>query len=218
MLNTLDVTRPLSVAMREGTTAEHDAAEHSRFMSALLAGRVNADGYRDYLRRLRMVYVALEDTVRAHRADPLVAAVYDPALERRAAIDADLRHWDPQADPATPVDSPAAAAYRDRIVGADWGGALVAHHYTRYLGDLSGGLAIGRILGRAFGLADGAGLAFYAFSMRPKPYKDGYRARLDGLGLDAQQVDRAVAEVKTAFTLNQRLFAELGANLDQYRR
>lgn len=218
MLNTLAATRPLSVALREGTTAEHDAAEHSTFMTELLAGRLNARGYGDYLRRLRMIYLALEDSVRAHRADPLVAAVYDPALERRAAIDADLRFWDPQTDPAAPADSPVAAAYRDRIRTADWGGALVAHHYTRYLGDLSGGLAIGKLLGRAFDLTDGAGLAFYDFPMRPKPYKDGYRSRLDGLGLGPQQIDRAVAEVKVAFTLNQQLFAELGENLTQYRR
>ena len=90
-----EAVRPLSVAMREGSTAEHDAAEQSPFVSELLGGRVNGQGYADYLLRLRMVYGALEDTVRARRDDPLVAAVYDPALERLTAIDADLEHWAP---------------------------------------------------------------------------------------------------------------------------
>jgi heme oxygenase len=214
-LSAAEAVQPLSVAMKEGSTAEHDAAEQSPFVSELLAGRVNSRGYADYLLRLRVVYGALEDAVRGRRDDPLVAAVYDPALERVPAIDADLEHWAPGA--AHGVQSPAAQAYRDRIAGASWGGALVAHHYTRYLGDLSGGQIIGKMLDRTFGLG-GAGLAFYEFPVRAKPYKDEYRARLDGLVLDADEVGRAVDEVKVAFGLNQALFDELAGNLPAYRR
>ncbi len=128
---------------------------------------------------------------------------------------ADLEHWAPGA--THEVESPAAQAYRDRVATASWGGALVAHHYTRYLGDLSGGQAIGKILDRTFDLG-GAGLAFYEFPMRPKPYKDSYRAKLDGLSLDADEIDRAVDEVKIAFSLNQALFDELAGNMPAYRR
>ena len=92
----------------------------------------------------------------------------------------------------------------------------MAHHYTRYLGDLSGGQAIGRILNRTFELA-GAGLAFYHFPVRPKPYKDAYRARLDALDLADDAIDRAVDEVRVAFSLNQALFDELAQNLPAYR-
>lgn len=214
MPSTAEAIRPLSVALKEGSAAEHDAAEQSPFVAELLAGRVGARGYTDYLLRLRVIYSALEDAVRAHRDDPLVAAVYDPALERTAALDADLAYWAPEG--AGGPDSPAANAYRDRIAAAGWGGALVAHHYTRYLGDLSGGQAIGRILDREFGLGS-AGLAFYDFPLRVKPYKDGYRDRLDGLGLGAADVDRVVDEVKVAFGLNQAVFDELSENLPSYR-
>ncbi|MBB4854069.1 heme oxygenase [Mycobacteroides chelonae] len=205
----------LSRAMRDGSRTEHDAAEQSPFVSELLAGRVNPQGYVDYLLRLRVVYTAIEEAVHAHRDDPLIAAVYDPALERRDALDADLEHWGPGT--TRDVDSPAAQTYQDRISGADWSGALLAHHYVRYLGDLSGGQVIGRIIDRAFGL-DGAGLSFYNFPMQPKPYKDAYRARLNELGLDARQTAQIVDEVKTAFGLNQALFDELAANLGAYRR
>jgi heme oxygenase (biliverdin-producing, ferredoxin) len=214
-LSAAEAVRPLSAAMKEGSIAQHEAAEHSSFVAELLGGRINEQGYTDYLLRLRVVYAALEDAVRARRDDPLVAAVYDPALERLTAIDADLDHWAPGA--TREINSPAAQAYRDRIAGASWGGALVAHHYTRYLGDLSGGQAIGKILDRTFGL-DGAGLAFFEFPVRAKLYKDSYRARLDGLGLDASETDRAVDEVKVAFGLNGALFEELAANLPAYRR
>ncbi len=214
-LSAAEAVRPLSVAMKEGSMSEHEAAEQSPFVSELLSGRVNEQGYIDYLLRLRMVYAALEDAVRVRRDDPIVAAVYDPALERLTAIDEDLQHWSPGI--ALDVESPAAQAYRHRIVEASWGGTLVAHHYTRYLGDLSGGQAIGRILDRTFGL-DGAGLAFYDFPMRPKPYKDSYRDRIDGLSLDADDIGRAVDEVKVAFGLNQAMFDELAGNLPAYRR
>jgi heme oxygenase (biliverdin-producing, ferredoxin) len=208
----------LSAAMRQGSMAEHRAAEDSAFMSELLAGRVDEQGYADYLLRLRMVYEAMEETVRARAGDPVVDAVADRSLERLAAIDADLGHWLP-GGPRT-VDSSAAAAYRERILEAgSWGGLLAAHHYTRYLGDLSGGQAIGRILDRTFAL-HGKGIAFYDFPeiAKPKVYKDGYRARLDAVGLDEAQVARVVDEVKVAFRLNQGLFAELGQCLHSYRR
>ncbi|MCD4533925.1 biliverdin-producing heme oxygenase [Nocardioides sp. cx-169] len=211
-------TVSLSAAMREGSMAEHQEAEDSRFMSELLGGRVNETGYAEYLLRLRGVYEVMETTLRARLDDPMVAAVHDSALERLDAIDADLAHWAPGG--ARTVDSPAAAAYRERVSAAgEWGGLLVAHHYTRYLGDLSGGQAIGRIIDRTFEL-EGVGTAFYAFPEIPKPktYKDGYRARLDGLGLSPEEVRRVVDEVKVAFRLNQALFTELGQNIDGYRR
>jgi heme oxygenase (biliverdin-producing, ferredoxin) len=214
----IDPTAVLSAAMRDGSKAEHEAAENSSFMEELLGGRINEAGYATYLRRLRPAYEAMEAVAHELREDPIIAAVYDPALERLAAIDADLDHWAPGESRET--DSPAALAYAERVrEAASWGGLLVAHHYTRYLGDLSGGQAIGRILDRAFDL-DGKGIAFYDFTAipKPKPYKDAYRARLDALGLSTEDVDRVVAEVKVAFNLNQALFRELGEEIEDYRR
>lgn len=209
----------LSTAMREGSRAEHQAAEGSTFMAELLDGRLTAQAYANLLLRLRRVYAALEETVAAHRADPLVGAVHDPALERLAAIDADLAHWAPGVDPAT-VDSPAADAYAERIRAASvWGGLLVAHHYTRYLGDLSGGQVIGRVLQRTFDLPEDRGVAFYAFPRipKPKPFKDAYRDRLDALDLAPDEVARVVDEVRAVFGLNQALFDELGGQIERYR-
>lgn len=206
-------SRPLSVAMKEGSAEEHARAEQSPFVTELLAGRVNNRGYADYLLRLRVIYAALENAVRSRRDDPMVAAVYDPLLERLPAIEADLKHWNPHG--GNEIQSPAADAYRERIAAASWGGALVAHHYTRYLGDLSGGQAIGKVLNRTFSLG-GAGLAMYRFPLRAKPFKDRYRARLDALGLGPDAVRRAVDEVKVAFGLNQAVFDELSGNLPAY--
>jgi heme oxygenase len=205
----------LSALLRTGSQSEHTAAEGSSFMSELMAGRINEAGYAHFLGLLRRVYEALETTAAGLTADPLASAVIDPAIERLAAIDTDLDHWG-----RTSFDSPATDAYVARIrASASWGGLFVAHHYTRYMGDLSGGQAIGRIISREFDL-DGAGVAFYAFDAVPKPklYKDGYRARLDALPLDEQERERVLDEVKAVFALNGGIFTEMTTHLDTYAR
>lgn len=192
--------------MRAASQQEHDAAERSPFMRELVRGNLGKQGYAAYLLRLRTIYAALEEAVREHRDDPLIAAVYDPALERLPAVDADLPHW---ADASSlHVDSPAADSYKQRLESLRSGAALLAHHYTRYLGDLSGGQVIKRALDRVFSLG-GIGLAFYDFPVQPKRYKAGYRARLDALTMQTDQVDILLNEVKLAFRLNQAVLNEL---------
>lgn len=207
-------TSSLSRLLRDGSRREHESAEGSAFMSELLAGRVSPRGYADYLARLQRVYAALEAAGQALAGHPAVDAVLDPALERSSAILDDVAHWG-TGDAATPATD----AYVARIeTTRDHPARFVAHHYTRYLGDLSGGRAIGRVLGRSFDL-DHDGLAFYAFDdvPKPKPYKDTYRERLDALDLTTQERLDVLAEVRLVFGLNEALFAELSADLDAYR-
>ncbi|WP_434084955.1 heme oxygenase (biliverdin-producing) [Mycobacterium paraterrae] len=200
--------KQLSAVMRAASQREHDLAESSPFFAELLGGRLGKEAYVAYLLRLQVVYAALEERVRAHRRDPLVAAVYDPGLERRAAIDADVLTWS-DGSPGM-LMSPAAESYRSRLLSVDDGAALVAHHYTRYLGDLSGGQVIGRTLDSVFQLG-GTGLELYRFPSRPKLLKDRYRNSLDSLSPNAEQVDTLMREVKLAFQLNQALLDELAS-------
>ncbi|WP_370615959.1 heme oxygenase (biliverdin-producing) [Mumia sp. Pv 4-285] len=201
----------LSALMREGSRAEHTSAENSPFMSDLLGGRSSVDRYTVFLRQLAVVYEAIEAVGDALASDPVGGAVVDRALVRSAAIEADMVFLAGDSWREIPV-GPAATAYADRVseTAAD-PVRFLAHHYTRYLGDLSGGQAIGRILQREYGLA-ADGVTFYDFPLvpKPKPYKDGYRARLDSLPLDDVTKQRVVDEVKVAFSLNEALFAEIG--------
>ena len=78
---------------------------------------------------------------------------------------------------------PATQVYVDRLAQtADSLPRYAAHAYTRYLGDLSGGQIIKRMLQRHYGFTS-EGIAFYDFprSTRLKPFKDVYRERLDAL-------------------------------------
>ena len=215
-MTTLSTVNGLSVQMREGSRLEHEEAEGSSFIGALVDGRVSEAGYIDYLASLRPIYAAMEAIGVRFFGDPVLDEVLDPALFRVAAIDADLAYWTKGAPPT--VQSAAVGAYVARIESTVADPMLyLAHHYTRYLGDLSGGQVIGRIVQRTYGLADGEGTAFYRFAAipKPKPYKDGYRARPDALPLSVPEQERVVDEVRLAFRLNQALFAELGAKLPQ---
>lgn len=212
------MTRPnsLSVAMREGSAAEHREAENSEFVERLVAGELAAEGYVELLLRLRAVYAALESVGHLLRDDAVAGGFHDPALDRLDAINADIAFWAP--DPPTIV-SPATDEYVARILAsAHWGGQYLAHHYTRYLGDLSGGQVIGRVLSRTFQL-DGSGVDFYEFLEipKPKPYKDEYRRRLDALDLTAADQQRVVDEVRIAFQLNRAIFEELADRLTQWQ-
>ena len=211
---------PLSVAMREGSQPQHDAAESSVFVSELMAGRVSAAGYVNYLRCLLPVYEALEEVGRTLAADPLVGQLHDPALDRAAVIAEDIESWSTGSVEERLCPGAASAEYAARIRACvDEPARFVAHHYTRYLGDLSGGQVIGRLLDREFAL-EGRGTAFYRFEAiaKVKPYKDDYRARLDALQLTHAQREATVAEVGTAFSHNQSVFAELARDLPAYAR
>ena len=89
---------------------------------------------------------------------------------------------------------------------------MVAHHYTRYLGDLSGGQILKGIAEKALKLSNGEGLKFYDFDKidDKKEYKNKYRAALDSLPLDKTKIDAIIAEANYAFKLNMDLFDELG--------
>ncbi|GAB3623588.1 heme oxygenase (biliverdin-producing) [Mariniluteicoccus endophyticus] len=199
-------TLPLSEALRTATDQAHQEAEHSPFMSDLLEGRAGRDAFVRLTGQLLHVYRALEAGVRAHAGSPALAPLVDDRLERTARLEADLRALG--TDPAKAEALPATAAYVSRLRAAD-APRLVAHHYVRYLGDLSGGQVIATYMQRHYGLTEG--LTFYDFTGvgRPKPYKDAYREALDGLPLSVEERRAVLDEAVDAFRANRSVFTEL---------
>ena len=102
-------------------------------------------------------------------------------------------------------------------VGRTSAAAFLAHHYTRYLGDLSGGQVIRAALERSLGVTDGAGASFFSFpDVRPGALKKRYRELLDEVPFDAAQREELVAEALVAYRLNVALAAELDADLPRW--
>ena len=198
---------PLSGRLRAAPTQEHGDAEASAFMTAVMTGGINAGGYAALVVQLQNVYDALEAAAAGHREQPVFGPFFDPRLRRDAALAADLAVLGDHRHPITA----ATTAYADHLQAvADDALSVLAHHYTRYLGDLSGGRAIAARLQHHLGLTPESGLAFYQFDVGPAPaYKNAYRQRLDDLDLTYGEQERFIGEVRTAYALNSGIFASL---------
>ncbi|MGW1061620.1 biliverdin-producing heme oxygenase [Micromonospora rubida] len=204
---------PFSAQLRATGREAHQAAESQRYIAALVAGDLDRAGYTAMVVQHHVIYEALEHAAEAMRHDPFAGPFVDDALTRLPALAADLEFllgpdWRGRVDP-----DPATVSYAECIGEACAGSPerFVAHHYTRYLGDLSGGLHIGRSLDRHHGLTGEAGAAFYRFDRVPDPraYKDAYRARLDALPLDEAGRATLLAEVLVAYRHNTAVLAGL---------
>ena len=88
---------------------------------------------------------------------------------------------------------------------------MLAHSYTRYLGDLSGGQMLQKIAQSALKLSGYEGTAFYNFQQIPdkQAFKGKYRQALDKVNIDDTTADKIVAEANHAFKLNMQILQEL---------
>jgi heme oxygenase len=182
-------------------------------MADLIKGRLPRPAYCLLLRNLHALYAALEDALLRRSADPVLACVDHPAQHRRAALEADLvALHGPGWAGELPV-APAMAAYVQRLqaLAAAGSPALVAHVYTRSLGDLHGGQILKDRVARMLDLPDDAGTAFYDFG--PEETVKALRQRLrDGLArlpVTAAEEDTIVAEACWSFQQHVALFSEL---------
>ncbi|MEU8520252.1 biliverdin-producing heme oxygenase [Streptomyces sp. NBC_01216] len=205
---------PFSTLIRTASHQQHTEAETSAFMSDLLGGRLTVDAYARYTEQLWYVYRALEEGAEALRDDPVAGPFVRPELFRTASLESDLTHLRGPRWRDGLSSLPATAAYAERVArcAREWPAGYVAHHYTRYLGDLSGGQIIRDRAERTWGFArKGAGVRFYVFDgiANPAAFKRGYRELLDDVNADDLEKQRIVDECKLAFELNGAVFREL---------
>jgi len=182
-------------------------------MSDLMSGNGTRVDYVALVAQHYFIYAALEGAADRFAEDSTASAFITPQLTRVPALEADLEFligsdW---RESITPV--PAAERYADRIeeVAAEgWAGGFIAHHYTRYMGDLSGGQHISKLMKRQFGF-DAAGVYFYLFDQiaDPTAFKNTYRERLDAVAWDAAERERVIEEVVSAYRFNTELFVDL---------
>ncbi|CAL9288749.1 MULTISPECIES: biliverdin-producing heme oxygenase [unclassified Streptomyces] len=206
---------PFSTLIRTASHEAHTEAETSTFMSDLLGGRLGVDAFTRYTEQLWFVYRALEDAAGGLADDPVAGPFIRPELYRTAELERDLAHLMGDDWPGRVAPLPATAAYAARVeeCARTWPAGYVAHHYTRYLGDLSGGQVIRDRAERQWGFArKGDGVRFYVFDTigNPAAFKREYRALLDAVNADDLERQRIVDECKRAFAFNTAVFRELG--------
>ncbi|XP_057597830.1 heme oxygenase 1 isoform X2 [Hippopotamus amphibius kiboko] len=209
------MTQDLSEALKEATKEVHTLAENAEFMKNFQKGEVTREGFKLVMASLYHIYVALEEEIEHNKENPVYAPLYFPEeLHRRAALEQDMAFWyGPHWQEAIPYTQ-ATRRYVQRLqeVGRAEPELLVAHAYTRYLGDLSGGQVLKKIAQKALDLpSSGEGVAFFTFPniASATKFKQLYRSRMNTLEMTPEVRQRVLDEGKAAFLLNIQLFEEV---------
>ena len=205
-----------SAELKAGTKKSHSAAENTKFVGAFLRGVVDEEEYKKLITNFFYVYSTMEELIKDTK-DPIASILkkYQVKLNRTSFLEQDLRYfYGPMwRNDVYKGESEACKTYIHRLneVAQNDPYLLVAHHYTRYIGDLSGGQILKNIAEKALKPPKGAGLNFYEFPYieDAKAFKTEYRAALDELPLDESQKNAMIAEANYAFRLNMYLFDEI---------
>lgn len=208
-------TKPFSQVIRESSWGDHSSSEGASFMEDIMRGVATKQDYIDLAVQHYYMYVALEEVSQQLVTQPEFALLHPVDLRRLTALEEDLEFlvgadW---RDKISAVPATEAYAARMREVGAEtWLPGVIAHHYTRYLGDLSGGQMISKRVAKQHGF-ERAGVAFYDFESLGSidDFKAAYREGLDRLGetLSEEERQRMLAEVGRAYGFNTAVFVDL---------
>ena len=206
----------LAAELKTGTKRSHTAAENTKFVGSFLRGVVSEENYRTLIKDFYFVYSAIEEEMERLADDEFLKPIYFKELNRLNFLKMDLRYyygpnWMMEVKP-----SEACIQYVERIheVAEKDPYLLVGHHYTRYLGDLSGGQILRNIAEKALNLPKNEGLHFYDFPKieDKKAFKTKYREGLDKVTTDTSKINDIIAEANYAFRLNMYMFDELSGD------
>jgi heme oxygenase (biliverdin-producing, ferredoxin) len=204
--------KSLSTMVRRNTWADHDVAQFSPFELSLAQGTISKEGYAELLANVYPVYIALEARLESFANDPLVGQFHIPELARASFIAKDLEYYygPDWRDHLQTLDT--TQDYIDRVNTVDQVG-FIAHHYTRYLADLSGGIMIAMALRSCPWYEEGKGLDYYDFTEigDANGFKNAYRDALDNLPITAEQKLDMIHEVMVAYEFNIEMGRGLAA-------
>jgi len=206
----------LSKQIREGTKKSHTMAENTGFISCFLKGVVEKKSYVKLMSDLYYVYSSMEEEIEKNKNDSIVSKIYYTELFRKSSIEEDLKYYlgEDWKSKVTQTNSCKEYVARIKEVSDFCPMLLIAHHYTRYIGDLSGGKVLKGIAQTALDVDDD-GMNFYIFKdiQDEKEFKNNYRKTLDSLPLSQSQIDLIVSEANNAFKYNMKVFKEVEGNL-----
>jgi heme oxygenase (biliverdin-producing, ferredoxin) len=207
----------LALKLREGTKKAHTMAENTGFIACFLRGTVEKTSYRKLVANLYYVYAAMEAEMHRLKDHPVMGKMYFAELDRKHSLEQDLAYyygsnWRDEIKPSAATQAYVAQIHQ---VAQEDPEKLIAHLYTRYIGDLSGGQILKKIAVNAMNLNEGEGTHFYGFPQiaDEKAFKNMYRSTMDSLPISAEKADRIVEEANDAFHHNMQMFKELEGNL-----
>ncbi|XP_056263782.1 heme oxygenase 1a isoform X2 [Pseudoliparis swirei] len=209
-----DIGSDLSEQVKAATKDSHVRAENTQLMLSYQRGHITLPQYKVLLCSLYEIYKALEEELDRNSSHPAVAPIFFPQeLARLETLERDLEHFFGPGWRQRVVVPGATHRYVQRLrqIGSESPELLVAHAYTRYLGDLSGGQVLGKITQKSLGLSGPEGLSFFSFPgvTSPNRFKQLYRGRMNAIELTAAERAAVLQEAVAAFELNIQVFDDL---------
>ena len=205
-----------ALQLKTETKKSHSAAENTKFVSSFLKGVISKESYKQLCANFYFIYTAMEEEFKKHKDHPVVGEIHNEVLSRTNNLERDLRYfygpiWRYHIKPTEQCQR---YVNRIREVSEDDPELLVGHHYTRYMGDLSGGQILRGIAAKSLNLRDNEGLWFYEFDKidDKKAFKNTYRNVLNNLRINQSQANAIITEANFAFRLNMYMFDELQGN------
>ena len=130
-------------------------AENVSFVRNFLKGKITRENYAILTGNLYHVYTTLESSQDKHGAKVLGEMYIPKKLNRASRLLDDWRYLTQQST-SFPDPSPATKDYISRLndISDNDPKCLIAHAYTRYMGDLSGGQILARCARKALNLPD----------------------------------------------------------------
>lgn len=205
----------LASRLKQETADLHTQAEQAGVIEALIHGRISREQYCLLLRNLVVIYQPLENGLSHLQEHSCLAPFGFPTLFRLAPLSNDLVELHgPDWRERLPV-CPAAAAYQDRLESGYAAKAeqLLAHAYVRYLGDLSGGQMLKKLVAQTLHLPPGQSVSFYDFGTPAEVARHliNFKSALGQLTLTDKQQCEVIEEAKWAFESHIRIANQLMA-------
>lgn len=199
--------------LRSATRRLHAEVERAGVMARLLRGRLDRAGYVQLLGNLHAIYESLEAGASHNAHLPELAALDLVPLFRCRALEQDLLvlqgpSW---RDQRVLVGAAQEFAEHLQILSRTQPLLLAAHAYVRYLGDLSGGQMLTRVVARSLLLEPGQGVDFYDFGDADtvQERKQAFRAALERLAGNETLAGQLVDEACKSFERHKTLFEQL---------
>ena len=202
----------LALMLDDGTRKSHSIAQNSAFVTGFFKGLSTKKSYRALLTSLYFVYSSMENAFDTTSEERVTQLDYTQ-LRRIESLSSDMDYFYGNDWKAMIKASPATQAYVARVeeVAKTKPYLLIAHQYTRYLGDLFGGQMMGGMATRSLELEDGNGVDFYTFDEIDSAFEfiTEWYTKLNDLDLTDEQKDEIVDEANYVFDLNIGILEEL---------
>jgi len=196
--------------LRHATSSLHKIAERIGFNLELFKGNVSRELYGKYILQRYYIYDALESALEKHRSEKNISKITFPDLKRKKPLLEDLKEirgadWEKQ----LMLDSVSSYIYRINKLAIENPVLLIAHAYTNYLADLSGGFIIKNILQKQYMFSDNE-LNAYVFEIQDvNEFKEHYRDIMNKIVTEESIEESFIEEVKFSYIFSIAMLNEL---------